>query len=362
MGPRRRAPVAELAARCALAALLWACAACGRAQALAGAPGTGSGGGAHAPRPAAAANIHTVFLTDCSLYSDWQTLAMVYGWRESGQAGPLTRVACCSDAERAAYDPALLPLVTTHFAPSYTTHPVTGDHYPAYNKPAGVIHWLDRVTPAEEWLVVLDSDMILRRPFDPAELNLTRGWATGARYDYLIGVDNELAEHHIPRAPRIMDDLAGPRGRRADRVGGFYVAHRDDLKRIAPLWLKYAEDVRADPEVWVGAGRFLGLGRRGRGVRVGERWTSGWTGGGWGRGGVWQGGGGMQCPGSQHAVRLLHGARRSCVRRTAQACMRAAYPVTSPLPPPHPTTPAPGVAPVWRHLRQRQAGGEALDQ
>lgn len=30
-------------------------------------------------------DVHVVFLTDCTSYSDWQTLGMVFSWRESGQ-------------------------------------------------------------------------------------------------------------------------------------------------------------------------------------------------------------------------------------------------------------------------------------
>jgi hypothetical protein len=33
------------------------------------------------------------------------------------------------------------------------------------------------------------------------------------------------------------------------QVGGFFFVHREDIKRYAPLWLKYTEDVREDPEV-----------------------------------------------------------------------------------------------------------------
>jgi len=33
------------------------------------------------------------------------------------------------------------------------------------------------------------------------------------------------------------------------QVGGFFFIQRDDLKLMSPLWLKYTEDVRADPEV-----------------------------------------------------------------------------------------------------------------
>ena len=55
--------------------------------------------------------------------------------------------------------------VETHIAPSFTIHPVTKDNYAAYNKPEAVIDWLQHVTPEEEYILVLDSDMILRRPF-----------------------------------------------------------------------------------------------------------------------------------------------------------------------------------------------------
>lgn len=49
-------------------------------------------------------DVHVVFLTDCTSYSDWQTLGSVYSWRESGQVRtfissswvltPLGRIIC----------------------------------------------------------------------------------------------------------------------------------------------------------------------------------------------------------------------------------------------------------------------------
>lgn len=65
----------------------------------------------------------------------------------------------------------------------------------------------------------------------------------------MIGVSNALADRHIPEIDKRNDTLGGPLGRRADMVGGFFYIHQDDLKRIAPLWLSYTEDVRQDPEV-----------------------------------------------------------------------------------------------------------------
>ena len=86
----------------------------------------------------------------------------------------------------------------THIAPSFTLHPVTKDNYAAYNKPEAVIDWLQHVTPAEEYVLVLDSDMILRRPFLVEVMTPKPGMAVGARYTYMIGVNNELALRHVP--------------------------------------------------------------------------------------------------------------------------------------------------------------------
>ncbi len=64
------------------------------------------------------------------------------------------------------------------------------------------------------------------------------------------GVNNELAIRHVPEVLPRNDTLAGPLGRRGDMVGGFFFLHRDDLKALSHGWLKYTEDVRADPEAW----------------------------------------------------------------------------------------------------------------
>eukprot|EP00195_Chlamydomonas_chlamydogama_P017790 CAMPEP_0202892052 /NCGR_PEP_ID=MMETSP1392-20130828/1901_1 /ASSEMBLY_ACC=CAM_ASM_000868 /TAXON_ID=225041 /ORGANISM="Chlamydomonas chlamydogama, Strain SAG 11-48b" /LENGTH=613 /DNA_ID=CAMNT_0049575927 /DNA_START=352 /DNA_END=2193 /DNA_ORIENTATION=- len=180
------------------------------------------------------------------MYSNWQSLAMIYSWKRSGQPGKLTRVMCCTEKEKANYPQELLKEVETHIAPSFTVHPRTHDNYAAYNKPEAVIDWLQHVTPEEDYVLVLDSDMILRRPFLVELMQPKPHLAIGARYTYMIGVANELAVRHIPEIAPRNDTLAGPLGRRADQVGGFFFVHRDDLKRMSTLWLKYTEDVRAD--------------------------------------------------------------------------------------------------------------------
>lgn len=208
-------------------------------------------------RPAVAAGtepptpVRVLFLTDCTMYSNWQALGMQFSFKMSGQPGLVTRVSCCTDEERKTYDEGLKKSVETWIAPSMAINPHNQDHYAAYNKPEAVIDYMDNNSPREEYVLVLDSDMILRRPFFVEDLQPRRGLAVGARYTYLIGVNNELATRHIPQVLPRNDTLAGPFGRRADQVGGFFFIHRDDLKRMSHDWLKFSEAVRFDDQVGV---------------------------------------------------------------------------------------------------------------
>lgn len=58
--------------------------------------------------------------------------------------------------------------------------------YPAINKPAGVVHWLQNSPEANdvEWVVILDADMIIRQPIVPWELGVEKGKPVAALYGY----------------------------------------------------------------------------------------------------------------------------------------------------------------------------------
>jgi hypothetical protein len=62
-------------------------------------------------------NVHTLILTDCHKYQDWQTIAAAYAWRDSGQPGSVTRVANCDEKDTATYPKEMLDYVQTHMAP-----------------------------------------------------------------------------------------------------------------------------------------------------------------------------------------------------------------------------------------------------
>lgn len=156
-------------------------------------------------------------------------------------------------------------------APSFTRNPHNGDVYSAYNKPEAVIDWLAQNDIEEDFVLILDADMIMRAPFIPEDLGAKEGTAISAFYGYLKvqsplrhhnldgtvsacralkplavqwsttstsgsarsppkvahsavqiygvqGVNNALALKHVPEVPPREDELAGPKGRRGDQV------------------------------------------------------------------------------------------------------------------------------------------------
>ncbi|KAG6549628.1 hypothetical protein Mapa_008606 [Marchantia paleacea] len=180
--------------------------------------------------------IHTLFSTECNDYFDWQTLGLYHSFQLSGQPGFITRLLSCTEEKLKKYKN--LDLAPTHVVPSMSVHPLTGDRYPAYNKPASIVHWLNHVQMDVEYVVILDADMILRGPITPWEYGASRGKIVSVSYDYLIGCDNELARLHT-RYPEY-----------CPKVGGVLVVHIDDLRLLAPLWLHKTEEVRADKSHW----------------------------------------------------------------------------------------------------------------
>ncbi|KAK9905110.1 hypothetical protein WJX75_009783 [Coccomyxa subellipsoidea] len=194
------------------------------------------------------ATIHTVFTTECGPYFTWQSLGFMSSYKLTGQEGNVTRLMSCDEESlKDWHDDGIMP---THIAPSWTKHPRTGDLYSGINKPVAVQDWLTRTNPQEDYILILDADMIMLKPFDPVKMGVAPGWAVSAFYGYLQGVNNDLALKHVPHVIPRKDNLAGPAGRRGDQVGGFTMMRTEDLTKVLPLWIKYTEDVRADPEAW----------------------------------------------------------------------------------------------------------------
>ncbi|PSC76158.1 peptidyl serine alpha-galactosyltransferase [Micractinium conductrix] len=216
-----------------------------------GAAAAGSGNSAAAaggtPMPG---GMVTVFAAECNAYMDWQSITVVYTHRKAGVPGPIYRILTCSEEHLKTYRN--VDIVPTHVSPSWTHNERNNDNYLAYNKPGALMDWLDKAPPKEQWVLVIDPDMIIRDSFNDwgRVYGADRGWAVSLFFGYMKesrGVANNLSATHVPEVAPREDHLAGPRGRRGDMASGVVLMHRDDLKRVAPLWMHYSETVRDDP-------------------------------------------------------------------------------------------------------------------
>ncbi|KAL4441065.1 hypothetical protein ABPG77_010496 [Micractinium sp. CCAP 211/92] len=228
---------------------------------------------AHAREEEDAPTVHTLIATECTRYFTWRVggqrqerqagipvmlhgpwhTRMVYSFKKVKQPGRMTRLMSCTQErweKLPEADRAYIHEVPTHWAPSYSHHPRTGDWYTGINKPVAMADWLAKTEVQEDYVLLIDADMIMRLPVLPHELGAAPGTAVSGFFGYMIGVNNELALRHVPEVEPRWDEVAGPPGRRGDQVGGFTMMHREDLRRVAPGWIKYSEDVRADKLAW----------------------------------------------------------------------------------------------------------------
>jgi hypothetical protein len=135
---------------------------------------------------------HIIFSTSCIVYQDWQSYTFFYQAVASGQTGNITRIVsgCKDKAEednvRAVFEREIVPMaepagrLRIHFTPDYS-HIMDGERYAYFNKPFGLLHWLENELgfpkPAsmtddpdrDDTVVVLcDPDQLILRPF-PAD-------------------------------------------------------------------------------------------------------------------------------------------------------------------------------------------------
>jgi hypothetical protein len=74
-------------------------------------------------------DVHSLLLTDCGKYQDWQALAGYFAWQESGHPGKFTRIANCNPDDVKKYPKAMVEAMPTHFAPMDAWNPELKDWY-----------------------------------------------------------------------------------------------------------------------------------------------------------------------------------------------------------------------------------------
>lgn len=130
-------------------------------------------------------SIHIIFSTDCSKFQDWQTLllfhsaSVVHQTGGEGGGGSVTRVASGCNRKR---KQELVTLYRTlypsryhyhvHFTPDFKLDKKTKKKYDFYNKPHGVLHWLEhsseaRRLPPGAVVALIDPDFVFLRRLSP---------------------------------------------------------------------------------------------------------------------------------------------------------------------------------------------------
>jgi hypothetical protein len=198
--------------------------------------------------------VHTVFSIGNNAYQRWQARLLAYSHRRAGQPGPLT---CLVSG---LHDQA--PVIgRDFFTRNYFPHPVTGDRYAAYNKPAALLAWLQSAPPREETILLVDPDCVFLAA-TVGEAERGRPVAQPVFYMNARGRPNPVTppagQHpvlHIDWTP--VEAAVAKYCRRPGRVQGVGIPtliHRDDLAALAPLWLAKTEMIRGDPELRDGVG------------------------------------------------------------------------------------------------------------
>ena len=166
--------------------------------------------------------MHVVFSTDCSPYQDYQAEVVFHSAALVGQRSPITRIASgCDEARvaalRARYARLYPARFGAHFTPDFKRDERTGTEYHFYNKPRGLLHWLEHGAPPAgddaggdtDWrarlIAVIDPDFIFLRPLT-AELGNRSSVAAASAW--------RAADSATRRARR----ARGPAVRAADQV------------------------------------------------------------------------------------------------------------------------------------------------
>mmetsp|Transcript_89678 Transcript_89678/g.240586 ORF Transcript_89678/g.240586 Transcript_89678/m.240586 type:complete len:552 (-) Transcript_89678:14-1669(-) len=133
---------------------------------------------------AASDEVHPVMVSDCSDYQEWMTVVSLENWVRVKQTGMLTIIISCDDLERrAAFARGLAayPFATTVLMEDLNTDKQTGDRYLCYNRPAAIRRWLASPEgPRDGWVLMIDADMLLLRPF-PAEWKVAKRGGSATR-------------------------------------------------------------------------------------------------------------------------------------------------------------------------------------
>ncbi len=181
--------------------------------------------------------IYTVFSTSLSPYMDWQSELLEYSWNRVGQPGELVRLVATDGSRRLPQHRHARSVATE----PWQIHPVTGDDYAPYNKPASLLEWLRKEEP-EGTVLLLDPDCVFRAP---VRREVPEGKPVAQRW---VGISHTEGEDGFGLGPRFgFLESHGVRARVPAQLGMIpKLIHTRDLGRIAARWLELTALVRQE--------------------------------------------------------------------------------------------------------------------
>ena len=195
-----------------------------------------------------------LFSTECNPYFDWQSAGLIHSHKVAYEAAglepcPMTRLMACDNPTYPVMQLPEYPFLRTHVHPPFNNY--EGDTYSAYNKPGSVMHWMEHGdTAGTEWVVIIDADMIILKPFLMDKLRPRPKAPISAYYAYLTGVDPEV---HMGVKSRLVEPRKDPNVQYS-KIGGFAVHHVGELLELSREWLQLSAAVRKDPDSWAHTG------------------------------------------------------------------------------------------------------------
>jgi len=221
-------------------------------------------------------NYHVIFSTDCSAFQHWQSYLLFYSAYKVGQPGTVTRIASgCNDEEEGkekefqegiAKD--MSPNFRIHFTPHFSKVKDgqgndTGADYKFFNKPFGVLHWLEHSEETiadDDIVIILDPDQVFTRTITNNFSNLDD--------NLMVGTDPKTkVERGSPFAQKYgfgtrwrdfdLETITNSQDTPARQVNNYdaanhypagppYLATKIDMHTIAKNWAEYVPKVHSE--------------------------------------------------------------------------------------------------------------------
>ena len=170
--------------------------------------------------------------TQFNNYLNWQTNAAQYSFKKVMPDISVLAIQSTEDSHR----------INHHKISPYSivkdyTHILKNDAYAAFNRPYGLSEWLDREynnLKDIEVFVIIDPDMVLRKPIDDLISKVKPGTAFAGNYWYMDKNNNKNTKKKLGLSSKLK--LQG--------FGAPYIIHKKDLKNILPDWKKYTKRLR----------------------------------------------------------------------------------------------------------------------